>query len=148
MPSQSDKITKELISKEIMAVFTVPSNANKTFNYKQVAAILGLKDSQSKALITSCMNELCEKSFLLQVDYGKFKLKASKAFVEGVIDITVSGVAFVTSPSFESDIFISEKNIKNALPGDTVKVFVHAKRREGRVEGEVADIIERAKSEY
>jgi ribonuclease R len=48
----------------------------------------------------------------------------------------------------EEDIFISPRKLRNALHGDQVKVFMYAKRNGKNLEGEVLEILERAKMEF
>src|SRR5690606_19814859 len=49
---------------------------------------------------------------------------------------------------FEDDIYIAPRKLRHALHGDTVKVHTYEKKRGKRKEGEVVEIIERAKSEF
>src|SRR5690606_24038966 len=46
------------------------------------------------------------------------------------------------------DVFIASNNINRALDGDEVEFYVYKRRKNGRMEGEITNIIKRAKSEY
>jgi ribonuclease R len=54
----------------------------------------------------------------------------------------------VTSEAYEQDIFISQNNLNHALDGDSVKVMVYARRKTGSPEGEVVEILERARETF
>jgi ribonuclease R len=75
------------------------------------------------------------------------KKKKDKLFVTGIVDMTSSGAAFVTSPDFLKDIYIPRERTKNALNGDTVKVVVRDKNQQ-RLEGRIVEIVERKRSTY
>src|SRR5690606_9527706 len=80
---------------------------------------------------------------------GKYVLRELKAFVIGKVDMTADGSAFVVSDDeFEDDIYIAPRKLRQALHGDRVKVHTYEKRRGKRKEGEVVEILERARTEF
>ncbi|MBK8415894.1 MAG: ribonuclease R [Bacteroidetes bacterium] len=85
---------------------------------------------------------------LQEVDTGRFRAIPEQLYIEGVIDITVSGAAYVMNENFEDDIVIAPRNTGTAMNGDTVKVLLYAKRSSKRQEGEVVEVIKRAKNEF
>ncbi|MND83175.1 Ribonuclease R [compost metagenome] len=62
--------------------------------------------------------------------------------------MAASGSAYVISPEMDQDVYIAPRRIRNALHGDTVKVFVFAKNNGRNPEGEVVEILDRAKWEF
>lgn len=63
--------------------------------------------------------------------------------------MTADGSAYIVmEDEFENDIFIAPRKLRTALHGDTVKVYVYAKNKGKRKEGEVVEIINRAKMEF
>ena len=50
--------------------------------------------------------------------------------------------------AFDDDIFIASNNINKALDGDEVELYVYKRRKRGKLEGEITNIIKRAKTEY
>jgi acyl-CoA thioester hydrolase len=68
--------------------------------------------------------------------------------VEGKIDITTKGAGYLVSPELPEDIYIRETDMLNALNGDLVKVKLFARRRGRKQEGEVIEIVERARTEW
>jgi len=63
--------------------------------------------------------------------------------------MTQSGAAYVVVDNAETDIYIHSKNTKNALNGDVVKVNIFpSKKSSSKLEGEIVEIVERAKSQF
>jgi len=69
--------------------------------------------------------------------------------IEGIINVTRSGVGFVPNENFEEDIYISRKLINIALNGDTVQVkIIKSKKKGDRAEGEVIKVLKRATEDF
>ena len=58
------------------------------------------------------------------------------------------GSAYVQSDELEEDVYVSETNLHHALNGDVVKVYLFARRRDRRLEGEVVEILERKRKTF
>jgi ribonuclease R len=125
-------------------------NKNIALNHKQVAAKLNLTDKNAVETILEVLIEQTEKGLFVRPERGKFKLKDLKTFVTGTVDMTADGSAFIVpDDEFEKDIFVAPRKLRNALHGDKVKVYVFAKKRSGRRnEGEIVEILKRAKTEF
>lgn len=124
-------------------------NGNTPLNYKQVSAKLNVRDPEDRETIFDILKDEASKSTLKEVSPGKFQLLELKTFVEGKVDLTNDGSAFiVTDDEFESDIFVAPRKLRNALNGDRVKVYVYAKSKGKNKEGEVIEILQRAKMEF
>ena len=136
--SFSDKIIK-ILSK----------SANKAFNYKQIAAILEKDDTQIRNQIIKDLKILAAEKKITESEPGKYLIKAvSKDYYEGTIDMTSRKTAYFICEEFEDDIFIPTNNLNHALDKDKVKVYVYNRRKGRRPEGEVVEIIERAKTDF
>ncbi|MBN2348316.1 MAG: ribonuclease R [Bacteroidales bacterium] len=139
---KSGGFNKQSLKNSILGVFsTYPKH---TFNYKQLARQLLIKKTDEKKLINEVLYELKESGNLQEVYTGKFKLKSGGGFVLGKVDLTKSGYAYIVSDALEEDVFVSQINLKHALDGDTVKVYLFAHRKSHTLEGEVVEIIERS----
>jgi ribonuclease R len=124
-------------------------NGNTPLNYKQVSAKLNVRDPESREIIYEILKDEVKKSVLKEITPGKFQLLELKTFIEGIVDLTNDGSAFiVTDDEFESDIFIAPRKLRTALNGDRVKVYVYAKSKGKHKEGEVIEILQRAKMEF
>ena len=139
-------IKKADLSNKVLGVFT--NNPTRNFNYKQIAGQLGIKDSGTRRIIAQIIEELETKENLAEVYTGKFKLKRKGGFVIGKVDLTAYGSAYVIVDSLNEDVFIAQANLNHALQGDTVKIFLFARRKNRRLEGEVVEVLERAKKTF
>jgi ribonuclease R len=137
---------KELTEK-ILGV--LQERAGQGLNYKQIAKKLNITDHSEKRLISDILEELSKARVIKEVYQGKFMIKSSgRGYITGVVDLTRMGYGFITSDEIEEDVFVSARNLRTALDGDKVKVWLFAKRKGARPEGEVVEIIERAKTTF
>jgi ribonuclease R len=124
-------------------------NGNTPLNYKQVSAKLNIVEPDDRLTILEILEEEKFKQILKEVTPGKFQLIELKSFVEGKVDMTADGSAYiVVDGDDEGDIFVAPRKLRNALNGDLVKVYVYAKTRGRKKEGEVIEILKRAKMEF
>ncbi|WP_417352910.1 ribonuclease R [Flavobacterium alkalisoli] len=121
---------------------------NKLFNYKQIAAALELNDTKSRNEIIKELKYLTSKEKIEEVERGKYRVISKADYIEGTIDMTSRKTAYFVSTELEDDVFIPTGNLNKALDGDKVKVYIYNRRRGRRPEGEVVEIIERAKTEF
>lgn len=117
-------------------------------NYKQICSKLNLTDTDSREAIQQILSSQVENGNLEETEKGKFKIKSSAAYVTGIIAMASTGSAFLVSKDLEQDIYIAPRKLRNALHGDKVKLFVYAKQNGKQKEGEVVEILERAKMEF
>jgi ribonuclease R len=121
---------------------------NKTFNYKQIAAKLGVNDASSRNQIIKKLQQLKAKQEIEEVDRGKFKAIVTAEYHTGILDLNAKGSGYVICDDFDEDVYIASNNINKALDGDEVEFYVYKRRKRGKFEGEITEIIKRAKSEY
>jgi len=121
---------------------------NKTFNYKQIAAKLGVNDASSRNQIIKKLAQLKAKQEIEEVERGKFKAVVTTEYHTGIFDASSRGAGYVICDAFEDDIFIASNNTNKALNGDEVELYVFKRRHRGKLEGEITQIIKRAKTEY
>ena len=144
---KSNSSIKLVLTQMVLDVFE--QNGNTPLNYKQVSAKLNVRDPESREIIFEILKDEAFSGVLKELSPGKFQLLELKTFIEGKVDLTNDGSAFiVTDDEFESDIFVAPRKLRNALNGDRVKVYVYAKSKGKRKEGEVIEIIQRAKTEF
>ncbi|MCX6274960.1 MAG: ribonuclease R [Bacteroidetes bacterium] len=149
---------------EVYKVFN--KHPHKTFNHKQLAklirplavefikkqipdyAFIDEIHDELKSGIIGTLNELHAKGDLIETERGSYKLKPQHAYMEGIIDIKPSGTAYLLSENDEDDIEIAPRNVKNALHGDRVKIYLYARHKHKRMEGEVVEVLKRSKTEF
>jgi ribonuclease R len=137
---------KANLIQQIISIFD--KNPTQTFNYKQLSQAFGFSDIANKKLVTIVLEELTNQGKLREIKRGSFKLNSSKTLIEGTVDMTARGAAYVIVPDAELDIYIDPKNTSNALHGDKVKVNVFYSKTNKKPEGEIIEVTERAKTEF
>ncbi len=120
----------------------------KTINYKQISTWLGVKDPETRKLVNVALQELKEDDYLDQISHGKYKLKAKTGTICGTIELQPQGFAYVNTDEADRPIVISSRNLKHAMEGDKVRVHLFARKKKHDFEGEVIEIIERAKTVF
>ncbi|WP_140938555.1 ribonuclease R [Sphingobacterium lumbrici] len=147
MKSKKENPYKEVLTRMIVDVFE--KSDNQKLNYKQVAAKLNISDSDSKVAIADILNDASKSGLFTQPERGKFKLKQLNVYVTGKVDMTADGSAYIVpNDELENDIFVAPRKLRQALHNDIVKVHVYERGKGKKREGEVVEIIQRAKSDF
>jgi ribonuclease R len=141
-----EAFNKPKLKNAILTVFY--DSPEKTYNYKQIAELLKVKDPEITKLVFVVLEELTENGTLQSVQRGKYKLISRSGTICGKVEIKPQGFAFVVSEEVESPVMISSRNLNHAMEGDKVKVSLFAIRKNHQTEGEVIEIVERAKSTF
>ncbi|WP_298779395.1 ribonuclease R [uncultured Polaribacter sp.] len=123
-------------------------DSSKSYNYKQIASKLKISDTDGKNQIIKKLAELTFDKKIKEVDRGKFQININKKYSVGTLDVTSNGNGYFITDDYEEDVFIPNINLGKGLHQDTVKAFVYAKRNGKKLEGEVVEILERAKTEF
>lgn len=122
---------------------------NKTLNYKQLSYALGMRTDAQKQLVTAALDELCEQGTLTQVAMGKYKINLRQNYVTGTLDRqTVAKKTYLVPDDGGEPVFVAERSMGCALNGDHVRVLLFPKRKGREQEGEVVEVLERAKNEF
>ena len=122
-------------------------NHDKTFNYKQMSALLGIKSEAQRLLVGDIMLELCDEDFIIREGRGKYKLNPRGGYTEGTIER--HGVKMYLRPDDGGEpIFIPERKTRHGLSGDRAKVYLYARRKGQEPEGEVVEILQRSRDTF
>ncbi|MDA3904660.1 MAG: ribonuclease R [Bacteroidales bacterium] len=140
--------------KNILSEFA--NNPYSSFNYKQIAKRMGVKDQAGKIQISVLLNDLLKQKILIESKKGKYQISSKhisnygkgKSYTTGKVDMLSTGKAYVINNEGGDDIFISSNNTKDALNGDKVKVFIFPKRSGRKLEGQILEVLERAKTKF
>ena len=118
------------------------------FTLKQIFRNLNLTTHPLKMLCVDILNEMAEDDFIQVMDNGHFKLNNHGIILTGKFQRKSNGKNTFLPDDGSEAIFIAERNSGHAMHGDKVKVSLTAKRKGRKVEGEVIEIIERAKDTF
>jgi ribonuclease R/exosome complex exonuclease DIS3/RRP44 len=149
MPNRHKKKKKhniEGLSQSILAILR--KDHSKPHNYKQIAGKLGVDDASSRNQIIKKLKALQIQGTIQEIERGKYIITPSKNYYTGRVDIAGRGQGYIIVEDLEDDIFVSSKNLNKALNGDTVEVYVFKRKKGGKTEGEITQIIERKKTEF
>ena len=132
------------LSKSIIQVLT--HDAENAYNYKQIAAVLGVKDPYIRKRIVTLLDQLKKDGQLDEIYRGKYQIKDGSQELTGYIQFISKGGAFFIHPNIQKDIYIHPSNLNKALNGD--KVLIKIVPFKGKSEGKVLKVLERTKKEF
>jgi ribonuclease R len=138
--------TNSQLKQSILNIFAKKPNA--VFNYKQMAKRLAINDITTKHQIAAFLIELKKEKQIEEVHTGKYRLFKQSGYLTGIVDLTAQGSAYIVCQGELKDIFVSQRNLHGALGGDEVKIYVYALRKNQNPEGEVVQILKRAKQYF
>ncbi len=141
------------LAQQIIKIFA--KNPFDTFNPKQIASRVGAHDKASRAQVEEVIFLLATDEILVEEGRGKYKInpkninETPRNQIVGTIDMKQTGKAYVI-PDEEGleDILIAPNYTHHALHGDKVKVSMFPQRKMHKPEGEVVEIIKRARTRF
>ncbi len=137
-------IIKDL-TRKILQLLNKDGNS---LNYKQIAAKLDITDANGRNQIIQKLEELKGQQKVEEIERGKFKVVPKDKYYTGILDATTNGNAYFICDELEHDIYIPARNLNRALDKDTVKIYLYNRRNSKKEEGDVVEIIKRAKTEF
>ncbi|MFD2937926.1 ribonuclease R [Spirosoma flavum] len=155
---QTDSFLDEL-KNDLMAFFQI--NDEKSFTQEQILEHFDTSDRRMKLLMHGLIGELTDEGTLIRQEDGSYRADADANLTEGVVDHVNSRFAFVIPDTAsgvrrdkDDDIWVSTDDLSGAVDGDRVRVVRFKDSRNGgrngsrrRIEGKVANVIERGRSE-
>ena len=141
----STKVRKSELLRNIVHIFQ--QEPEKNYNYKQISTLIGIASESQRIFVNQLLHELVEEDFLVEPSRGKFKMNSRGGYITGTIDR--QGVKTYLLPDDGGEpVFIPERKTNHALLNDKVKVFLYARRKHQSPEGEVVEIVKRAKDTF
>jgi len=122
-------------------------NQESSISVKRLYDELKLKTHPMRSMCLDIVLDLVEDGFLKQKD-NQFQLMQKSKFVEGVLQRRVGGKNFLVPDDGGDPIFVAERNSAGAVNGDRVKIVLFARRPHSGPEGEVTEILKRAKDTF
>ena len=121
---------------------------NEDFATKQIFRGLNLTTHPLKMLCMDILDEMVEEDFLLLDEKGHYKLNNHGIILTGTFQRKSNGKNTFVPDEGGEPIFIAERRSAHAMHGDKVRVSLTAKCKGRQVEGEVIEIIQRAKETF
>ena len=122
-------------------------NQERTVSVKKLYEELKLKTHPMRSMCLDIVLDLVEDGFLKEKD-GQFQLMQKSKFLEGVLQRRVGGRNYLVPDDGSDPVSVAERNTSGALNGDRVRVVLFARRPHAGPEGEVTEIIKRAKDTF
>ena len=150
MSKQKKKAKNHRKNEITRGIFTVLEKEPKeTFNYKQIAAKIGVTDAHDRNMLIKRLVQLKETKRILEEGRGQYKVIAStKTYHTGTVDITGRGNAYIVVEGMDDDVFVPFNKLKKAFHKDTVEVYIYPKRNGKKLEGEITNVLERKKNSF
>lgn len=133
------------------AIFTI-FNANPQLGYNARQLLRRLVTSDIEAIREECeavIMELNAKGVIVEREDKRGSYRLTREQLKsaiGKVDMTASGMAYIVVEDADEgskDIIVEARRTMRAMHGDRVRVKIIGRRRDGRQEGEVIEIIEK-----
>lgn len=148
MPKKSQKLGKKPVDFTTKIYKILAKEPQKSFNYKQIAAILELSDTKSRNEIIRDLKILKSQDKIHETEIGKYQMVTKAEYYEGKLDMTTRKMGYFMCDLLEDDVVVPFQNLNKALHGDLVKVYIYNRRSSRKPEAEIIEIIQRAKTEF
>ena len=135
------------VSQSIISDF-LSTHPAQGYSIKQLAAALQIRDSSGRNQIIKKLRSLEQQQLVKETAVGVFKWAQQKNYLEGQIQLTGKGKGYVQIEGWEEEVVIDKRRTNRALNKDIVSVYVYKRKRNGRIEGEVAQVLKRHQTEY
>ena len=122
-------------------------NQESSISIKRLYDELKLKTHPMRSMCLDIVLELLDDGFLKEKD-GQFQLMQKSKFLEGVLQRRVGGKNFLVPDDGSENVFVAERNSAGDVNGDRVKVVLFARKPHSGLEGEVTEILKRAKDTF
>ncbi|WP_027382891.1 ribonuclease R [Epilithonimonas caeni] len=121
---------------------------SKIYNYKQISEGIDYKNPRQRELVIQALHRLQATQKVKETEKGKYIVNLHiEGTLTGVIDFNQSGNAYVKVDGIADDIFVHQKNVKDALQGDKVLIVTYNFKGK-KLEGSVVEVLERAKDTF
>ena len=123
----------------------------RVFTLKQLVSASGGNSREARYIVRDVIEALTAEGVVESHGRDKYQLsRAQLPHYEGVVDMIGSGAAYVKVEELENEIYVNQRNMRNALDGDRVEVVLQRQaHREGdHPEGAIVAVLERSRKQY
>lgn len=123
-------------------------NQTKVYNYKQISDGIDYRNPRQREMVIQALHKLQSSQRIKEAEKGKYSINLNiEGTLTGTIDFNQSGNAYVTVENLKDDVFIHQKNVKDALQGDKVLIVTYNFKGK-KLEGSVLEVLERKRTEF
>lgn len=146
-PKRSPKSSFKQSAVISLLINVFEKNPEAELTHKQVCYLIDAKDSSSRQVVFEALQLLCANKLISRSNHFTFKLAQHDSFLQGIVQLTQRGAAFVSVEGREKDVFIAPQNVGQAMNGDLVKLRIF---KEGiqRDEGAITSVLERERTQF
>ncbi len=134
---------KRELSKKLMDLFH--DKSTEILSNKYIMSELQLTTHPLKMLCMDVLSDMLADDYITETDKGKYKLNNHGTILTGTFQRKSNGKNSFIPDDGGEPIFVAERNSAHAMNNDKVKIAFFAKCRNRIAEGEVIEILERAK---
>jgi len=145
MPKKSKK--NKNFKKYIPRIISILQTSS-ALNYKQISMKLGIHNPSKRAEVLESLHFLLISNQIEEVKRGFYTIKTNDKYYKGIFDLSTNGSGYVTSKDFKEDVYIPSNKTIGSLSGDEVEFYVHKRKKRGRYEGEITQVLKRHKTEF
>ena len=135
------------LRKSIQEIFD--NNPGRAYDFKQIARKAGLKKKALNKEIFKILDDLVDENKIKHLPTGTYASARKPKTLSGKVDHVNPRFAYiVTGIPDVKDIYVKTQDLRSALHGDTVEVEVYKGRGGSSPEGEVTQILNRARTRF
>ncbi|RNC85593.1 MAG: ribonuclease R [Balneola sp.] len=147
--------SQRLSTLEEIVMDLVKNSPNKRLPKQTVIDVLLLSSKKELKRLDKAINSLASKRLIIKdgnsisIKKGNKEPRKSPDLLEGKIQITRSGMGFVTVEGLDEDVKISKRDVGLALQDDWVSIKISGTNRySGQPQGKIEEILKRGKEFY
>lgn len=143
--SKGKKIDWQDIQKLLIEI--IDGSPDKFFTARSLSKSLGLKNKEILQ-VEALLSHFLKRNLIKKVDDGVYQSQNEVQYATGRVDYVNREFAYVICEGLPTDVWVSSRRMGKALHEDTVKIKLHKFTKDDRLEGEVVEILHRAKTDF
>ncbi len=134
------------IQKSILKV--LEQSPSQSYNYKQIASRLGIKDPSGRNHIIKNLKKLIALKKINNPTKGTFQAKKNNNYHQGILDISNNGTGYIISDGFDDDLKVSSTHHHKAFGGDEVLFYAYPARSSRKREAKIIEVLTRKNKSF
>ena len=127
---------------------TMERRPSVVFPLADLALEMGMMERTGRILTKAAMDLLISGGHVKEIKAETYQLALEENLVDGVLQLTSSGTGYVVPGGGADDVFIKESDLGVAFGGDRVRVQLYPSRNKRKLEGQITEVLQRARSRY